>query len=56
MFFFIINLIKLMRMKSITRCIALLSLAFATVSATTVTAQENKVKSPILQKLTGGGG
>lgn len=55
MFFFIINLIKLMRMKSITRCIALLSLAFATVSATTVTAQENKVKSPILQKLTGGG-
>ena len=35
---FIINLIKLMRMKSITRCIALLSLAFATVSATTVTA------------------
>ena len=42
-------------MKSFTRCIALLLLAFVTVSVTADTVQDNKAKSKILQKLTGGG-
>lgn len=42
-------------MKSFTRCIALLLLAFVTVSVTADMVQDNKAKSKILQKLTGEG-